>query len=102
MTSKDKQLQTKIDEEIKKYHNLKNAFSTIYESEKDVQKKRQEVYEKISKIEEVDNSELSNIYKTFNRGTIDEKLLFCNFNLTVADGEFVALKNINIKIYYLN
>ena len=65
MTSKDKQLQTKIDEEIKKYNNLKNAFSTIYESEKDVQKKRQEVYEKISKIEEVDNSELSNIYKQF-------------------------------------
>ena len=65
MTSKDKQLQTKLDEEIKKYNNLKNAFSTIYESEKDVQKKRQEVYEKISKIEEVDNSELSNIYKQF-------------------------------------
>ena len=65
MTSKDKQLQAKIDEEIKKYNNLKNAFSTIYESEKDVQKKRQEVYEKISKIEEVDNSELSNIYKQF-------------------------------------
>ena len=65
MTSKDKQLQTKIDEEIKKYNNLKNAFSTIYESEKEVQKKRQEVYEKISKIEEVDNSELSNIYKQF-------------------------------------
>ena len=65
MNSKDKQLQTKIDEEIKKYNNLKNAFSTIYESEKDVQKKRQEVYEKISKIEEVDNSELSNIYKQF-------------------------------------
>lgn len=35
--------------------------------------------------------ELSNIYKTFNSGTIDEKLLFCNFNLTVADGEFVAI-----------
>ena len=65
MTSKDKQLQTKIDEEIKKYNNLKNAFSTIYESEKDVQKKRQEVYDKISKIEEADNSELSNIYKQF-------------------------------------
>lgn len=65
MTSKDKQLQTKIDDEIKKYNNLKTAFSTIYDTEKDVQKKRQEVYDKISKIEEGDNSELANIYKQF-------------------------------------
>ena len=65
MTSKDKQLQGKIDDEIKKYNTLKNAFSTIYESENEVQKKRQEVYDKISKIEESDNSELANIYKQF-------------------------------------
>ena len=65
MTSKDKQLQGKIDDEIKKYNNLKSAFSTIYESENEVQKKRQEVYDKISKIEESDNSELANIYKQF-------------------------------------
>ena len=65
MTSKDKQLQTKIDDEIRKYNNLKIAFSTIYESENEVQKKRLEVYDKISKIEESDNSELAQIYKQF-------------------------------------
>lgn len=35
--------------------------------------------------------ELSNIYKTFNAGTIDEKVLFSDFNLTIAEGEFVGV-----------
>lgn len=35
--------------------------------------------------------ELSAIDKTFNLGTIDEKVLFNNFNLTINDGEFVAV-----------
>ena len=35
--------------------------------------------------------ELKNIYKTFNHGTIDEKILFSDFNLTVNDGEFVGV-----------
>lgn len=35
--------------------------------------------------------ELSAIDKTFNIGTIDEKVLFNNFNLTINDGEFVAV-----------
>ncbi len=35
--------------------------------------------------------ELSNIYKTFNAGTIDEKKLFEGFNLKIADGEFVGV-----------
>lgn len=35
--------------------------------------------------------ELSNIYKTFNSGTIDEKVLFSDFNLTINDGEFVGV-----------
>lgn len=35
--------------------------------------------------------ELSSIYKTFNHGTIDEKVLFNNFNLKINDGEFVAV-----------
>ncbi len=35
--------------------------------------------------------ELSNICKTFNRGTIDEKVLFSDFNLTIEDGEFVGV-----------
>lgn len=35
--------------------------------------------------------ELSNIYKTFNPGTIDEKNLFSDFNLKINDGEFVGV-----------
>lgn len=35
--------------------------------------------------------ELSSIYKTFNHGTIDEKVLFNNFNLKINEGEFVAV-----------
>lgn len=65
MSAKDKQLQTKVEDEIKKYNTLKKAFSTIYETEKDVQKKRNESYEAINKIEEQDNSELNRIYKQF-------------------------------------
>ncbi len=34
---------------------------------------------------------LSNIYKTFNSGTIDEKILFSDFSLTVKNGEFVGV-----------
>lgn len=35
--------------------------------------------------------ELSNIYKTFNPGTIDEKTLFADFSLKISDGEFVGV-----------
>lgn len=35
--------------------------------------------------------ELSHIYKSFNTGTIDEKNLFKNFNLTVNNGEFLSV-----------
>ena len=35
--------------------------------------------------------ELSHIYKTFNQGTIDEKVLFSDFNITVNDGDFVGV-----------
>lgn len=35
--------------------------------------------------------ELSNIYKTFNAATIDEKKLFEDFNLKIDDGEFVGV-----------
>lgn len=35
--------------------------------------------------------ELSNIYKTFNKGTIDEKILFSDFNLKIDNGEFVGV-----------
>lgn len=39
--------------------------------------------------------ELKNICKCFNAGTIDEKVLFDNYNLTVNDGEFVAIVGSN-------
>jgi putative ABC transport system ATP-binding protein len=35
--------------------------------------------------------ELSNICKTFNAGTIDEKILFSDFSLKINDGEFVGV-----------
>lgn len=39
--------------------------------------------------------ELKNIYKCFNAGTIDEKILFDDFNLTIDDGDFVAIVGSN-------
>ena len=39
--------------------------------------------------------ELKNIYKCFNRGTIDEKVLFQDFNLHIGEGEFVAIVGSN-------
>ena len=39
--------------------------------------------------------ELENIYKKFNSGTIDEKVLFEGFNLSIKDGEFVAIVGSN-------
>ena len=35
--------------------------------------------------------ELSHIHKTFNAGTVDEKVLFSDFNLTVNEGDFVGV-----------
>ena len=34
---------------------------------------------------------LSHIYKTFNAGTVDEKILFSDFNLTVNEGDFIGV-----------
>lgn len=39
--------------------------------------------------------ELRNINKKFNAGTIDEKILFENFNLSIESGEFVAIVGSN-------
>ena len=38
---------------------------------------------------------LENINKTFNRGTVDEKILFSAFNLTLAPSEFAAVVGSN-------
>ena len=35
--------------------------------------------------------ELSHIYKTFNAGTVDEKVLFSDFNLKINEGDFVSV-----------
>ena len=43
--------------------------------------------------------ELSHIYKTFNQGTIDEKVLFSDFNITVNDGDFVGVIGSNVPRY---
>lgn len=39
--------------------------------------------------------ELKNIYKKFNSGTIDEKILFEDFNLDIKKGDFVAIVGSN-------
>ena len=39
--------------------------------------------------------ELNNIYKCFDRGTIDEKILFHDFDLHIEKGEFVAIVGSN-------
>ena len=39
--------------------------------------------------------ELKQIYKTFHAGTLDEKVLFSGFNLTVKDGDFVTIVGSN-------
>lgn len=39
--------------------------------------------------------ELKNIYRSFNKGTIDEKVLFEDFNLSIKAGEFVAIVGSN-------
>lgn len=39
--------------------------------------------------------ELKNIYKKFNTGTIDEKILFEDFNLSIEEGDFVAIVGSN-------
>ena len=38
---------------------------------------------------------LENICKKFNAGTVDEKILFDNFNITINDGEFIAVVGSN-------
>ncbi|MDD6736313.1 MAG: ATP-binding cassette domain-containing protein, partial [Clostridiales bacterium] len=39
--------------------------------------------------------ELEHIYKRFNAGTIDEKILFDDFNLSIDRGDFVAIVGSN-------
>lgn len=39
--------------------------------------------------------EINNISKTFNKGTIDEKVLFSDFNLSVGEGDFISVVGSN-------
>ena len=40
--------------------------------------------------------ELKNIYKTFNAGTVNEKMALRGLNLTLEDGDFVTVIGGNI------
>jgi hypothetical protein len=55
----------KINSEIKKYEKLKKAFLKIYETETKTSKTRRENIDKISNIQETDNNNLESIYKKF-------------------------------------
>ena len=55
----------KINSEIKKYEKLKKAFLKIYETETKTSKTRTENIDKIANIQETDNSNLEDIYKKF-------------------------------------
>lgn len=55
----------KINSEIKKYEKLKKAFLKIYETETKTSKTRTENIEKIRNIQETDNKNLEDIYKKF-------------------------------------
>jgi hypothetical protein len=55
----------KINSEIKKYEKLKKAFLKIYETESKTCKTRIEYIEKIKNIQETDNNKLETIYQNF-------------------------------------
>lgn len=55
----------KINSEIKKYEKLKKAFLKIYETETKTGKTRKEYIDKIRNIQETDNNNLEKIYKNF-------------------------------------
>ena len=60
-----REVNAKINSEIKKYEKLKKAFLKIYETETKTSKTRREYVEKIGNIQETDNSNLESIYSKF-------------------------------------
>ena len=65
MAINEEDFKRKTEREIKNYDLMKTIFSKIYEIEKELKKKRLEVFDGISSIEDEDNKILTNIYKNF-------------------------------------
>ena len=61
----ERQIHLKINSEIKKYEALKKSFLKLYESEKKTSKGRLETFDKLKKLEEIDNTQLKEIYDIF-------------------------------------
>lgn len=65
MAINEEDFKRKTEREIKNYDLMKTIFSKIYEIEKELKKKRLEVFDGISSIEDEDNKILTEIYKDF-------------------------------------
>ena len=61
----ERQINTKIKNEIKKYETLKKSFLKLYESEGKAKKGRLENFTKFDRMQEDDNPQLKTIYETF-------------------------------------
>lgn len=61
----ERQIHLKIKNEVKKYEALKKSFLKLYESEQKASKGRLETISKLNKLEEIDNSQLKEIYDIF-------------------------------------
>ena len=65
MAVNEREINVKINVEIKKYETLKKAFLKLYETENKASKSRRENFEKLGRIQENDNSTLKDIYNLF-------------------------------------
>ena len=65
MATNERQINMKINSEIKKYEVLKKAFLKLYESESKASKNRLKNFDELNKIQEYDNTELKDIYNLF-------------------------------------
>lgn len=65
MAINEREINLKINLEIKKYETLKKSFLKIFESEQKASKSRRENFEKIRKVQESDNASLRDIYNLF-------------------------------------
>ena len=65
MTFDEREINVKIQSELKKYEILKKSFFQIYKSESEVSKNRTENFNKLIDIQEYDNTILKDIYSLF-------------------------------------
>lgn len=61
----ERQINIKINDEVKKYSTLKKAFLQLYESETKAGKARNETFNKFNGLKEDDNNSLKDIYSSF-------------------------------------